>query len=290
VALDWAQLELRLGSHGRLRCEPGWRLAPEWSRRLADFDFWLVWAGRGWMRLRDRRIALRPGVVLWMRPGGLYLGDHDPDHPLGVSFMHFDLRDAATGERPDPARLPGEVHELADTQYADGLLRRVIALVAPPEMHEAPGDVQQQREAAETLMRGLLMDYEAQRRSAHARPWRTGAERLHREVVAEAAARLASPEGPPPTLTELAGRAGYSSAHFSRIFRELMGQSPRDFQVSARIDRARQMLSESSLTVSQIAGALGYRDVYFFSRQFKQRTGRSPTAYRRAGPTRPPAG
>jgi len=289
MSLDWGQIELRLGPHGRLRCDPGWRLAPEWSRRLADYDFWLVWAGRGQMRLRDRRIALRPGVAMWMRPGGLYLGDHDRNHPLGVSFMHFDLIDPRTGQRPAAGQLPDEVHELSDTQYADGVLRRAIELIDQPAGAvdtEGGGDGEADHRAATTLIRGLLMDYEAQTRRAHRQPSRSAAERLHREVIAEAVARLSSAAGSNASIADLAERAGYSVDHFSRVFRDRMGQSPRDFQINARIDRARQLLSESSLTVSQIADALGYRDVYFFSRQFKQRTGRSPTDHRRAGPVR----
>jgi AraC-like DNA-binding protein len=56
-----------------------------------------------------------------------------------------------------------------------------------------------------------------------------------------------------------------------------------DFIVEARLNRARQLLLESTLSVSQIADELGYEDVFFFSRQFKERTGRTPTEYR-AGP------
>jgi AraC-like DNA-binding protein len=237
------------------------------------------------MRLRDRTITLRPGVAMWMRPGGLYLGDHEPTRPLGVSFMHFDLIDRRTGERPEASQLPDEVHELSDTQYADGVLRRAIELIDRPRT-AASWDGASGEAPATALIRGLLMDYEAQTLRAHQQPSRTAAERLHREVIAESVARLSSPESPEPSIADLAEHAGYSVDHFSRIFRDVMGQSPRDFQINARIDRARQLLSESSLTVSQIADALGYRDVYFFSRQFKQRTGRSPVEYRRRGPLR----
>jgi transcriptional regulator GlxA family with amidase domain len=54
--------------------------------------------------------------------------------------------------------------------------------------------------------------------------------------------------------------------------------------IRRRIQRAATLLSESSLTISQIADAMGYRDVYFFSRQFKQKMGQSPRTYR-SGPT-----
>ena len=46
------------------------------------------------------------------------------------------------------------------------------------------------------------------------------------------------------------------------------------------VSRARQLLAETGLTISQIAEALGFRDVFFFSRQFTQRTGQTPSAYR----------
>lgn len=329
VSLDWDHLDLTLAHHGRLRCEPGWRLAPEWSERLCDYDFWLVWAGRGTMTLRDRRIELRPGVALWIRPGGLYLGDHDPARPLGVSFMHFDLTDRRTGGRPDDADLPVEVHRVSDTPFVDGVLRRANDLMpqrqAGPRNGNGDGDDDGDRNgeanteagggdgacrsldgraAATALMRGLLIDFDYDSRRAEAQPRRTAAERLHREVIAEAAARLASghahaadrvdPRRGPraargaaePAIADLAAQAGYSPDHFSRVFRDIMGQSPRDYLVNARIDRARQLLSESSLTVSQVADALGYRDVYFFSRQFKQRTGQSPTQYRKGAAAR----
>ncbi len=72
MALNWDTLSVQLAKGcGRVRCEPGWRLARRWSQRLTDLDLWFVWAGRGMMEMRDgRRLELRPGVALWMRPAG----------------------------------------------------------------------------------------------------------------------------------------------------------------------------------------------------------------------------
>jgi len=48
-----------------------------------------------------------------------------------------------------------------------------------------------------------------------------------------------------------------------------------------RLERAVTLLRESSQTISQISDALGYRDVGFFSRQFKQKMGFSPAMFRK---------
>jgi AraC family transcriptional regulator of arabinose operon len=53
------------------------------------------------------------------------------------------------------------------------------------------------------------------------------------------------------------------------------------FAIRQRVQRAQQLLRGSSMQISEIADALGYVDVYFFSRQFKQATGVSPSTYRR---------
>jgi AraC family transcriptional regulator, arabinose operon regulatory protein len=85
-------------------------------------------------------------------------------------------------------------------------------------------------------------------------------------------------------VRELARETGYSPDHFSRVFKQVTGQTPQALKVQARLERARQLLTESSLSISMIANALGYEDVFFFSRQFKEKTGRTPTAYRKGGP------
>jgi transcriptional regulator GlxA family with amidase domain len=43
------------------------------------------------------------------------------------------------------------------------------------------------------------------------------------------------------------------------------------------------MLVESNLSIKEIASALGYRDIYFFSRQFKAKMGITPSEARRRG-------
>jgi len=91
--LRWDKLRVRFNSIGRVRCEPGWRLDPEWWRRLADYDIWFVWAGRGRFEAPGGAFTLRPGALLWLRPGERYMAAQDAGTRLGISVFHFDLLD-----------------------------------------------------------------------------------------------------------------------------------------------------------------------------------------------------
>jgi transcriptional regulator GlxA family with amidase domain len=71
-----------------------------------------------------------------------------------------------------------------------------------------------------------------------------------------------------------------SEDHFIRLFRQRFGQTPGRYLIQARVDRARHLLRFSSHSIKQIAAILGYREPYFFSRQFRQRTGLTPSVYR----------
>jgi transcriptional regulator GlxA family with amidase domain len=75
----------------------------------------------------------------------------------------------------------------------------------------------------------------------------------------------------------MASKASLSRAQFTRRFVAQFGMSPAQYLIQARIDRAHQLLTESGMTVTETATALGYTDVAYFSRQYKQRTGRTPS-------------
>lgn len=282
MSLSWDQLRIKLVFCNRILCEPGWRLAPEWSTLLADFDMWYVFKGKGTMQLAGQRVALRPGVCFWMRPGGTYLGEQAEDDRLGVNALHFEVidpagtahRDATTLEAAGVGTLPPEHHVLADAGYGDTVLRRVIALTRPPRAGDAMA-----RGVAERLLAGFLMDLDLQASSSAASTL-SGTEQRHQEIVAKAAMRIDESPGECPPIREIARQAGYSLDHFTRVFKQSMAMSPQEYLIRARIDRARRLLHESSLSISQIAAVLGYTDVYFFSRQFKQKTGLAPRDYR----------
>ena len=81
-------------------------------------------------------------------------------------------------------------------------------------------------------------------------------------------------------LDAVAGEAGMSPAHFSRIFKKVMGLPYQEYLSGRRITKAKNLLRTSAQSVTEIAVSLGFADPTGFGRIFKKLTGHTPSAYR----------
>lgn len=100
-------------------------------------------------------------------------------------------------------------------------------------------------------------------------------------LITETMRYLAERIAEPITLDELCRHTGYSAQHLSRLFRRALGVTPLQHLATLRIDRARDLLAEDTLTVQAIAERVGFTDPFYFSRVFHDQAGMSPSAYRR---------
>jgi len=73
---------------------------------------------------------------------------------------------------------------------------------------------------------------------------------------------------------------GFSYAHACRSFGKKFGISPVKYRNVQRLERAKALLQNSRLTVSEVAYAVGFQDVGYFGRKFRQHNGISPNQYR----------
>ena len=82
----------------------------------------------------------------------------------------------------------------------------------------------------------------------------------------------------------LARAARLSPAHFSREFRRAFGESPHQYLLTRRLERAAALLRTTDRSVADICLTVGLRSVGSFTTSFGRAFGRSPTAYRAAYP------
>lgn len=87
--------------------------------------------------------------------------------------------------------------------------------------------------------------------------------------------------GDPFTLEDLARAVGVSRFHFARLFRVSTGESPMEFLLRSRIERAKQILMTSDRRMSEIAATLGFCDQSHFSRSFRRYAGVTPRQFAR---------
>ncbi len=82
-------------------------------------------------------------------------------------------------------------------------------------------------------------------------------------------------------LDESAARCNISRTRFTHLFTEVMGISPRKMQTNLRIEKARELLAYSDLSIAEISEQCGYRDPLYFSRIFTKICTTSPTEFRK---------
>jgi AraC family transcriptional regulator len=82
------------------------------------------------------------------------------------------------------------------------------------------------------------------------------------------------------TLCEMAQAVELSTAYFSRMFRKSTGESPHQFLLRQRVERAKEMLRSANARVMDVAVACGFKSQQHFAQVFRHVCGASPTDYR----------
>jgi AraC family transcriptional regulator len=83
----------------------------------------------------------------------------------------------------------------------------------------------------------------------------------------------------PIRLSDLAAVARQSQFHFARQFKAATGQTPYQFVIGERIERARALLAAGRLTLAEVAAAVGFTDQSQFTRHFKRLVGVTPKRF-----------
>lgn len=82
-------------------------------------------------------------------------------------------------------------------------------------------------------------------------------------------------------ISEVASVLGFSRTHFSTGFKHRFGKTPYNYLIMVRISRAKEYLSDSQLTITEIAYSVGFSSLERFSEMFIKYEGITPTLYRK---------
>lgn len=259
-----------------------WAGTDPWRHHL-----WFIWKGAGALTSPSGRFPLRPGACVWLRPGVAYSYDWVPKDPLCDDFLVFTMH-GATGKKiltpPEFTGADGRRHPLPevfvppDAELMGAVLQRLVLVALRSQgqtvMAHLPHDGPVATASADLLV-GLISDLLRV-------PWPENepVSAFHREVINKIATRLLACPESCNRVKEMARQAGYSPAHFRRVFHAVMGMNPKQYTLRGRLHHAQQLLANRNLSITDVAQRLGYQTIYAFSSQFKHLTGQSPMQWR----------
>jgi AraC family transcriptional regulator len=229
----------------------------------------IVTAGTFRYRTEQGNALLAPGALLLGNEGACFECGHE--HSVGDRCLSFHLTQrfleavAATVPR---------VREASFNAPRIPPLPQLAPLLAQAETASEEGDQDMLEEIAVRLSGAVLAtlaDVGPSQHAATARDTRRVTEVL-RFIEANVAEKM--------SLASMARRAGMSAYHFLRIFRQIVGLTPHQFVLRARLHRAALLLKRSDQPVSTIALDAGFEDLSTFNRRFRSVMGVAPGTYR----------
>lgn len=252
------------GSVGKARCEPGW----SWLRSspMPDYDLWYAIEGKGQMIINEVHYPICKGSCFLIRPGDQVKATQELDHRLTVIFIHFTIQPGLEVE------LPERHVRIEDTIVPETCLQRIVDLQLREE--------DRQEEEFDLLVHLVLLHMLRQQKSGVQSP----ISHMHKQLIHKVIDELRDQTGGKAiTVASLAKDVNVSSRYLSQLFMKYTGFSLREYITRVRMERARFLLSETAMNITEVSSALGFTDVYHFSKMFKSHNGAPPSRYRYKG-------
>lgn len=241
--------------------DPEWRLRSNF--RNPHYVMAYCKAGKAEYHFDNEHITVRKGDVLLFPKLYEHGGASDPHDPWSFMTVAFDLADlhgsAAEAIELLPRSMPSsygyEMNELFGKLYRSWTGKK-------------PGYLLQCRGLLMELLYLLVRQFS---QPAILTPQARAIEKLMDDLQASVNETY--------SVDELAERVGLSPSYFRTVFKQTAGMTAVDYQNRLKINKAGDLLLGGYCNVSEAAEAVGFKDIYYFSRLFKKITGMAPSSY-----------
>jgi AraC-like DNA-binding protein len=266
---------------------PAWRIG---ARKLLDYLLVYIAEGRGKFQLGKELYEVHEGDLFWVPPGTLHIMEGFPPS-MHCPYIHFDLIYSPDRSHWDFS-IPAEMLDLTDVKSLmhpeinhpllnnlKGLIRGHTNRRVGQLIREICFEAMRAQSYSSLKTGALLLEVIAEiLRGQEALPH----ELINHTTTLENIARLISKKGYSKfTVKELAASASLSQSHFRCICKKYFGVPPRIYLRNIKLTFAKELMQNTSLTLSEIAYKCGFETIHSFSKAFAKAEGISPSMYRR---------
>ncbi|MCZ8513499.1 AraC family transcriptional regulator [Paenibacillus filicis] len=268
---------------GRSVWAPGMQ---HFERAFPVYDMLLVGSGALYMTEEEREYEILPGTMLLLEPDKRHVGHRPCAEPTLIYWVHFSHAPACGRMTEKEVAWSVRVREGTDSdwsaeeQYLYLPKRGAVDLQALrpllEEMLKRRGGLTMEHAVDQQLLFGRLLSA----LQAGLRDSRQGSRSYQ---VAERVKRYLDEHYREPYSAErIADALHFNADYAARCLRKLTGMSPLQYHHHVRLEEAKRLLLGTSLPLTEVAEQVGFTDVNYFIRIFRQTAGVTPGAYRRS--------
>jgi AraC-like DNA-binding protein len=216
-------------------------------------------------RPMTRAIYVPAGVPMWTNSKSIHRFSHLNLHMHRDRLLRFLSPSVGASAAVTALRRPVEIQDIGAIETLAGLL---VGEIASPSKHAVYAE-----SLVGSIVAGLLDIPDDDAKTANGRLTQAQMNKLLSRLDARSDRRL--------TIAEMAATVGLSESWFATVFKQTTGKTPLQWQLAKRIGLAKKLLSESDLSIADIAAQLGFSDQAHLTKAFGQITGDTPAAWRR---------
>lgn len=249
---------------GRNEAKPNYKIGP---RMIVYYSFHFVLEGQVLFTQNQTRITLEQGDVFCLLPHVMHQYEAvSSGRNLRMAWLAFDGKQAAS------------VINHLDIHPERPYMKQVID---PALLAVLDGILQEFSRGSTGHLRKLGMLYELFHQLSEAARPRPDAPRPSASWVSQSVEYFDIHYSEDISVKDVARHFKINRSHFTKTFTEQVGVSPKQYLQNLKMKRAKQLLLETPLTITEIALSLGFPDLYSFTRAFRNYCNISPTMLRK---------
>lgn len=238
------------------------------GRRLCEYQLLYIAEGKGTFESSSQpRISLRQGDLFLLFPGEWHT--YHPDAETGWKSYWIGFKGHNMDDRVNAGFL-WKAKPIYHVGYSDSVVRLY---------DDAISTARQETAYAQQMLAGIVnhligLMYSLERKLVLSK------EQNKVELINRARKRIRESLESNLTIQQVAEELGVSYSNFRKIFKDFMGVAPAMYQQDLKLQRAKELLTTTSLSIKEIAYMLNFESPDYFSAKFKIKTGMKPGAFR----------